>query len=118
MTELLPRLQHTECVEHVVLESLQGGDKHDRRVRARLRQSRRITAALRMDHIGKRGGDPLVWLPDILIGSYLAAQHHDQPKPWKIRTEAHVIGPDDDPRSEPRGYRRGRRSDRGEWDGR
>ncbi len=91
LTELLPRLQHAEQVEQVIIESRQVGDKHDRRTRERLRQSRRITSALRVDHIGKRGGDPLVWLPDILIGSYLAAQHHDQPAPWKILNAGHVI---------------------------
>lgn len=91
LAELLPRLQHAESVEHVVIESRQAGDKHDRRARDRLRQSRRITGALRMEHVGKQGGDPLVWIPDLVIGSYLAAAHHGQDEPWKILTEAHVV---------------------------
>lgn len=91
LTELLPRLQHAEHVDHVVIESRQVGDKHDRRTRDRLRQSRRITGALRVNHVGKQGGDPLVWLPDFVIGSYLAAQYHAQLEPWKILTDAHVV---------------------------
>lgn len=91
LAELLPRLEHAESVDRVVIESRQVGDKHDRRTRDRLRQSRRITGTFRVDHVGKQAGDPMVWLPDFLIGSYLAAQHHDQAEPWKLLTEAHVI---------------------------
>jgi len=32
-----------------------------------------------------------VWLLDILIGSYPAAQHHGQPAPRKILNAGHVI---------------------------
>ena len=68
LTELLPRLQHSEGVERVVIESRQAGDAHDVRVRDHLRRSRQISATLRIDHIGKHGGDPLVWMPDFIMG--------------------------------------------------
>lgn len=91
MTELLPRLQHLEHVENVVIESRQAGDAHDVRVRDQLRRSHRITAALRIDHLSKQAGDPLVWLSDFIMGAYLAAHHHDEPGPWKTLTETHLI---------------------------
>ena len=91
LTELLPRLQHSEDVERVVIESRQAGDAHDVRVRDHLRRSRQISATLRVEHIGKHGGDPLVWIPDFIIGSYIAAEHHQQREPWNILNDAHII---------------------------
>jgi hypothetical protein len=88
--DLLPRLQHTEHVEHVVIESRRTGNRHDRRTRDRLRQSRRITADLRLDW-AEKPDDPLVWLPDSVIGCYFSAGHHGDRAPWKILDTAHLI---------------------------
>jgi hypothetical protein len=85
-----PRLQHGEQVEHVVIESRSTGDKHDRRTRDRLRQSHKITAALRLDWAAK-SSTPLVWLPDVVIGSYFSALYHKETQPWKILKPAHTI---------------------------
>ncbi len=74
-----------------MIESRQAGDAHDVRVRDHLRRSRKISATLRVDHIRKHGGDPLVWIPDFIIGAYIAAEHHQQREPWNILTDAHVI---------------------------
>jgi hypothetical protein len=90
MASLLPRLQHGEQVEHVVIESRSTGDKHDRRTRDRLRQSHKITAALRLDWAAK-SSTPLVWLPDVVIGSYFSALYHEETQPWKILKSAHII---------------------------
>ncbi|GAA3461048.1 hypothetical protein ACFFSW_32465 [Saccharothrix longispora] len=90
LTELLPRLQHQECVDHVVLESRAGSDKHDRRTLDRLRRSRVVTASLRVDHV-RKDATPLVWLPDFIAGSYFAAEHHGEPEPWALIAESHLI---------------------------
>jgi hypothetical protein len=90
LTELLPRLQHQESVNHVVLESRSGSDKHDRRTLDRLRRSRTVSAELRMDHV-RKDATPLVWLPDFIAGAYFAAEYHDQPEPWELVSTAQVI---------------------------
>jgi hypothetical protein len=90
LTELLPRLQHQESVNHVVLESRSGSDKHDRRTLDRLRRSRTVSAELRMDHV-RKDATPLVWLPDFIAGTYFAAEYHDQPEPWELVSTAQVI---------------------------
>lgn len=89
MCELLPRLEHVERVHRVVIESRAGGDRHDRRTRDRLRRSRQITAALRINHGPK--SLPLLWPADWLASAYVAAHHHDDRGPWKIMSDAHVI---------------------------
>lgn len=63
LTELLPRLEHLEKVAEVVLESRSGGDKHDRRTVDRLRRSRQVTGALRLNHASKTAS-PLTWIAD------------------------------------------------------
>ena len=90
MSWLLPHLQHVERVDQVIIESRHMNDKHDLRVGSRLRQSHRITADMRVDHVRKRG-DERLWLADFLVGSYLAALLHDQPEPWEIITSAQVV---------------------------
>src|SRR5581483_8763540 len=89
LCELLPRLEHVERVHQVVLESRAGGDRHDRRTRDRLRQSRQITAALRIDHGPK--ALPLLWPADWIASAYVAAHHHDDRGPWEIISSAHLI---------------------------
>lgn len=93
---LLPRLQHLEGVDQVIIESRHGSDRHDRRTGNRLRQSHRITATMRIDHVGKFG-DERLWLADFLVGAYSAARLHDQPEPWEILTDSHVIDVVEDP---------------------
>jgi hypothetical protein len=88
--ELLPRLEHVEKVSQVVLESRSGGDKHDRRTVDRLRRSRHVTGALRLNHASKAAA-PLTWIADFLIGSYVCAELHDDPQAWKILNQAHAI---------------------------
>ncbi|WP_052372008.1 hypothetical protein [Amycolatopsis taiwanensis] len=89
LCELLPRLEHVEHAHRVVIESRSGGDRHDRRTCDRLRQSRQITAALRIDHGPK--SLPLLWPADWLASAYVAAHHHDDRGPWKIISDAHVV---------------------------
>jgi hypothetical protein len=90
LTRLLPRLQHEERVRQVVLESRSGSDKHDRRTLDRLRQSRAISAELRMDHVEKKAS-ALVWLPDFVAGAYVAAEYHGRPEPWESISAAHAV---------------------------
>ena len=90
LVELLPHLQHTEGATRVVMESRQAGDRHDRRVRDRLRRSHRIDATMPIDHKVK-DADPGLWIPDFIAGAYIAAHHHDEPEPWEILCSAHVI---------------------------
>ncbi|MFI9380990.1 hypothetical protein [Kutzneria sp. NPDC052558] len=97
LTWLLPHLQHVEHVDRIIFESRHTGDQHDRRTGRWLRQSHRITAQMRIDHERKRG-DERLWLADFLVGSYLAAQLHNDPEPWEIITSAHVIDVITDPR--------------------
>lgn len=89
LRELLPRLEHVEGVQHVVLETRAGGDRHDRRTRDRLRRSRQITAQLRIDHAAKT--TPLLWPADWIASAYVAAYHHDESKPWEIINAAHLV---------------------------
>jgi len=90
LVELLPHLQHTEHATRVVMESRQAGDRHDRRVRDRLRRSHRIDAAMPVDHRVK-DADPCLWVADFIAGAYIAAHHHDDLEPWEILCAAHVI---------------------------
>jgi hypothetical protein len=90
LTWLLPHLQHVEHVDQVVIESRHTNDKHDLRTGTRLRHSHRIFPEMRILHVRKRG-DERLWLADFLVGSYLAALIHNEPEPWQILTEAHVI---------------------------
>ena len=90
LVELLPHLQHTEQATRVVVESRQAGDRHDRRVRDRLRRSHRIDAAMPVDHKVK-DADPILWVADFIAGAYIAAHHHDEHEPWEILCAAHVI---------------------------
>jgi hypothetical protein len=87
---LLPRLQHTESVDHAIVESRSGGDKHDRRTRDRLIKSRRLTAAMRVTHVPKHH-DELLWVADFVASSYTTAVLHDQPEPWLALNAAHAI---------------------------
>jgi hypothetical protein len=89
MCTLLPRLEHLERVGQVVVESRAGGDRYDRRVRERLRRSRRITGALTLDHAGK--AEPMLWPADFVASSYVAAYHHGEREPWDILNQAHPI---------------------------
>jgi hypothetical protein len=90
LTQLLPRLQHEEHVQQVVLESRSGSDKHDRRTLDKLRRSHAVSAELRVDHIGKKAF-ALIWIPDFVAGSYFAAQYHGQPEPWELISAAHAV---------------------------
>lgn len=87
---LLPRLQHAERVDRVVVESRAGGDKHDRRTRDRLLKSRMIDSAMRVTHRPKIG-DELLWLADFLVSTYTTAVVHNQTAQWDILDAAHVI---------------------------
>ncbi|RJQ78441.1 hypothetical protein D5S17_12870 [Pseudonocardiaceae bacterium YIM PH 21723] len=90
LCRLLPRLEHVENVRSVVIERRRGGDKHDRKVRDRLRRSRQISGGLRVDHADKDAAAEL-WLADFLLGSLVSATHHDQPEAWEMLCESHVI---------------------------
>lgn len=90
LTYLLPRLEHTEHVERVVLESRARSDKHDVRTRDRLRRSRSLSTGLRMDH-ERKTAEPMTWVADFVVSSYMAAQYHAEMGPWKIISDAHVI---------------------------
>ena len=87
---LLPRLQHTESVDHAVVESRSGGDKIDRRTRDHLIKSRQVTAKMRVTHVLKHH-DELLWVADFVASSYTTAVLHDQPEPWLTITAAHAI---------------------------
>ncbi|MGW0517761.1 hypothetical protein [Crossiella sp. NPDC003009] len=89
LCDLLPRLQHVEQVEHVVLESRADGDRFDRRTLNRLRMARQVSAELRLDHAGKKFA--LLWTADFVASSYVAATRHSEPKPWEIINGAHPI---------------------------
>jgi hypothetical protein len=90
MAWLLPRLQHAEQVQHVIIERREGGDKHDRRVLDRLRRSRTVSGALHMDHAAKSASAPL-WIADFVVGSYFAASHHGDGASWQIISATQVI---------------------------
>jgi hypothetical protein len=87
---LLPRLEHTEHVTRVVIESRAGSDKLDSRTRDRLRRSRQISSMLHIDHVPKRG-DARLWLADLLAGAYVGAVVRGERQPWDILTGAHLI---------------------------
>ncbi|MEV6603460.1 hypothetical protein [Kutzneria sp. NPDC051319] len=93
---LLPRLQHTEAVNHAVVESRSGGDKHDRRTRDHLIKSRQVTSDMRVTHVLKHH-DELLWLADFVASSYTTAVLHDQPEPWLTLNAAHAIDVITDP---------------------
>lgn len=87
---LLPRLQHSEGVDQVVVESRAGGDKHDRRTRDHLIRSRAIGSQMRVTHLPKVG-DELLWLADFLVSTYTTAVVHNETAQCKILDAAHVI---------------------------
>jgi hypothetical protein len=87
---LLPRLEHTESVDHAIVESRSGGDKHDRRLRDHLLKSRQVTAAMRVTHVLKHQ-DELLWVADFVASSYTTAVLHAQPEPWLALNAAHAI---------------------------
>lgn len=89
LSVLLPKLQHVERVRQVVIESRSGGDRHDRRTLDRLRRSRQITEAFRIDHADK--SEPMLWLADFVASAYVAAHYRDQRKPWEILSGAHCV---------------------------
>ncbi|WP_158892544.1 hypothetical protein [Amycolatopsis anabasis] len=90
LTQMLPRLQYVEQVSNVVIESRAGSDKHDRRVRDRLRRSRHITADLRVNHARKQT-DPLLWIPDFVVGAWFSARYHQEAAPWATLSASHYI---------------------------
>jgi hypothetical protein len=90
LAALLPRLEHTERVVRVVIESRAGSDKWDRRTRDRLRSSHRISMALRVDHVRKHA-DARLWLADFLAGAYVGAVLRGEAEPWVIVDSAHAI---------------------------
>lgn len=94
---LLPRLQHTERVDRVVVESRAGGDKHDRRTRDHLIKSRVISSDMRVTHLPKVG-DELLWLADFVVSTYTTAIVHGQAAQWAILDAAHVMEVITDPR--------------------
>ena len=94
---LLPRLQHTESVDHTIVESRGGGDKHDRRTRDHLIKSRQVSSAMRVTHVLKHH-DELLWVADFVVSSYTTALLHDQPDPWLTLNAAHAIDVITDPR--------------------
>lgn len=77
-------------VGRVVLESRGGNDKHDVRTRDRLRRSRSLSTGLPVDHESKIA-EPMTWVADFVISSYLAAHQQGEQKPWQIVSGAHVI---------------------------
>jgi hypothetical protein len=83
-------LQHEESITCVIVESRGGSDSLDRRTVGRLRRSRHLTNALKVDHLPK-AEDPLLWIPDFVAGCGIGAQHHGETEPWKVLTEAHMI---------------------------
>ncbi|MFB9428227.1 hypothetical protein [Streptoalloteichus tenebrarius] len=87
---LLPRLQHTERVDHVLIESRHGGDKHDRRTVRLLQRSHQITSQLTIHHLRKRA-DERLWVADFVMGAYVSAHLHGEGEPWEVLTNAHVI---------------------------
>jgi hypothetical protein len=89
MSALLPRLEHVERVSQVIVESRAGGDRHDRRLRERLRRSRLISGALVLDHAAK--SEPMLWPADFVASSYVAAHHHDERAPWDVFNQSHPI---------------------------
>jgi hypothetical protein len=90
LTYLLPRLEHMEHVGRVVLESRARSDKHDVRTRDRLRRSRSLSAGLHVNHASKTA-EPMTWVADFVVSSYLAAQQHGEREPWEVVSDAHVI---------------------------
>jgi hypothetical protein len=90
LSDLLPRLEHTERVSRVVIESRSGADKHDRRTRDRLRRSQHLTGGLHVDHLTKRA-DCRLWLADFVAGAYIGAELHAEPEPWEVVGAAHMI---------------------------
>lgn len=90
MCRLLPELQHAEQVEQVVIESRGGSDRADLRGVDRLRRSHVLTRALRVGHSGK-ADDPLLWIADYVVGSWISHEFRDEPNPWKLLHEAHLM---------------------------
>jgi hypothetical protein len=90
LTKLLPRLQYGETINRVVVESRGGSDSLDTRTLGRLRRSRQVTAALRVDHSIKVA-EPLLWVADYIAGCWVSAMYHGQPEPWELLDSALVI---------------------------
>jgi hypothetical protein len=90
LSELLPRLEHTERVSRIVIESRAGADKYDRRTRDRLRRSQHLTGGLHVDHLTKRA-DCRLWLADFVVGAYIGAELYAEAEPWDVIGAAHMI---------------------------
>jgi hypothetical protein len=90
LSELLPRLEHTERVSRVVIESRAGADKYDRRTRDRLRRSKHLAGGLYVDHLTKRA-DRRLWLADFVAGAYIGAELYAEAEPWEVIGAAHMI---------------------------
>lgn len=90
LSDLLPRLQHQEAVDRIIIESRGGSDKADKRVIDKLRRSRHLTVDLKIDHATKLA-DPLPWIADFVAGCWLGAYFHNELEPWDILNKAHVI---------------------------
>ncbi len=90
MSWLLPRLEHIEGVDLVIIESRHVSDKHDLRTRDRLRRSRALTGELLIEHRRKRE-DELLWIADFVVGSYLATRVRGEAAPWDALISAHVV---------------------------
>ncbi len=90
LTYLLPRLEHMEHVRRIVLESRARSDKHDVRTRDRLRRSRSLSTGLHVDHENKIA-EPMTWVADFVVSSYLAAQQHGEQGPWEVVSDAHGL---------------------------
>lgn len=90
LSELLPRLEHTERVSRVVIESRAGADKYDRRTRDRLRRSKHLSGGLHVDHLTKRA-DCRLWLADFVAGAYIGAELYAEAEAWEVIGAAHMI---------------------------
>ncbi len=86
----MPRLQWTEGVDQLVIESRGGSDKLDNRTCDYLRRARRITADMRID-FARKPEDELLWVADFIAGSYFDAWAGRDPEPWKVVSEAQQI---------------------------
>lgn len=90
LAALLPWLQWRESTTQVVIESRHQGDAHDVRTVGWLRQSRVITAQMRIEHVPKRE-DERLWIADAVVSAYVAARCHGQTEPWDRIAANHAI---------------------------
>ncbi len=90
LASALPRLGHVERVTTVLLESRARSDKHDRRTVDRLRGSHSLADALTVDHVDKKI-EPLCWLADLIVGSFMAYETGGDTDPWHALDEARLL---------------------------